>query len=86
LLRLCEGRGVTWEEVELRWGVPDEAKAEGKVLSLCLQVIERCRPSFIGLFGERYSWVPEEIPESLFESEPALGEVIDRAAADWWHQ
>ena len=32
LRRLCESRGVTWGEVDLRWGVPDEAKAEGKVL------------------------------------------------------
>ena len=72
--------------MDLSWGVPDEAKAEGKVLSLRLQKNERCPPSFIGLLGERYSWVPEEIPEPLFESEPALGEAFDRAAADWWHQ
>jgi hypothetical protein len=47
LRRLCESRGVTWGEVDLRWGVPDEAKAEGKVLPLCLAEIERCRPYFI---------------------------------------
>jgi hypothetical protein len=35
LRRLFESRGVTWGEVDLRWGVPDEAKAEGKVLPLC---------------------------------------------------
>ncbi len=64
LRRLCESRGVTWGEVDLRWGVPDEAKAEGKVLPLCLQEIEHCWPYFIGILGERYGWVPEEIPES----------------------
>jgi hypothetical protein len=37
--RLCESRGVTWGEVDLRWGVPDEAKAEGKVLPLCRDII-----------------------------------------------
>ena len=74
LRRLCESRGVTWGEVDLRWGVPDEAKAEGKVLPLCLQEIEHCRPYFIGLLGERYGWVPEEIPESLFEMQPWLRE------------
>ena len=41
LRRLCENRGVTWREVDLRWGVPDEAKAEGKVLPLCLTEIEQ---------------------------------------------
>jgi hypothetical protein len=37
LRRLCESRGVTWGEVDLRWGIPDEAKAEGKALPLCLR-------------------------------------------------
>jgi len=53
LRSLCESRGVTWGEVDLRWGVSDEAKAEGKVLPLCLAEIERRRPYFIGLLGER---------------------------------
>jgi hypothetical protein len=44
LRRLCESRGVTWGEVDLCWGVPDEAKAEGEVLPLCLLEIEHCRP------------------------------------------
>jgi hypothetical protein len=72
LRRLCESRGVTWGEVDLRWGIPDEAKAEGKVLPLCLAEIERCRPYFIGLLGERYGWVPEEIPDELIEAQPWL--------------
>ena len=62
LRKLCERRGVTWGEVDLRWGIPDEEKAEGKVLPICLAEIERCRPYFIGLLGERYGWLPEEIP------------------------
>src|SRR5450755_1646276 len=72
LRRLCESRGVTWGEVDLRWGIPDEAKAEGKVLPVCLAEIERCRPYFIGLLGERYGWVPEEIPAELLEAQPWL--------------
>ncbi len=79
LRRLCESRGVTWGEVDLRWGVPDEAKAEGKVLPLCLQEIEHCRPYFIGLLGERYGWVPEEIPEALFETQPWLREHLHQS-------
>lgn len=42
LRRLCESRGVTWGEVDLRWGGADEAKAEGKVLPLCLREIKNC--------------------------------------------
>jgi len=74
LRRLCENRSVTWGEVDLRWGVPDEAKAEGKVLPLCLAEIEHCRPYFIGLLGERYGWVPEEIPPELLEAQPWLNQ------------
>jgi tetratricopeptide (TPR) repeat protein len=76
LRKLCEQRGVTWGEVDLRWGITDEAKAEGKVLPLCLAEIHRCRPYFIGLLGERYGWVPQskEIPPELLTLEPWLKE------------
>jgi Domain of unknown function (DUF4062) len=74
LRRLCEARGVTWGEVDLRWGVTDEEAAEGKVLPICLEEINRCRPYFIGLLGERYGWVPQSIPAELLEKEDWLRE------------
>ncbi|MSQ48714.1 MAG: DUF4062 domain-containing protein, partial [Deltaproteobacteria bacterium] len=74
LRKLCEARAVTWGEVDLRWGVTDEQKAEGKVLPICLEEIKRCRPYFIGLLGERYGWIPEHIPGDLVEREPWLRE------------
>jgi len=66
LRKLCEERGVEWGEVDLRWGVTEKDKAEGKVLPICLQEIDRTRPYFIGLLGERYGWVPED--EALTQS------------------
>ena len=54
-------------EVDLRWGITDEQKSEGKVLPICLDEIQRCRPYFIGLLGERYGWVPDEISPDLLE-------------------
>src|ERR1019366_5119653 len=72
LRRLCEARGVTWGEVDLRWGVTDEQKAEGKVLPICLAEIKKCRPYFIGLLGERYGWVPNGIDPDLLETEKWL--------------
>jgi tetratricopeptide (TPR) repeat protein len=74
LRKLCEQRGVIWGEVDLRWGVTDEQKAEGKVLPICLEEIQRCRPYFIGLLGERYGWVPDEIPQDLVQREPWLAQ------------
>ena len=74
LRKLCESRGVTWGEVDLRWGVTDEQAADGKVLPICLEEIKRCRPYFIGLLGERYGWIPEVLPADLVEREPWLAE------------
>jgi len=74
LRKLCESRGVTWGEVDLRWGVTEEQAAEGKVLPICLAEIERSRPYFIGLLGERYGWVPDAIASELVEQEPWLRE------------
>ena len=71
--RLCEQRGVGWSEVDLRWGVTDEQKAEGAVLPICLAEIDRSRPFFLGLLGQRYGWVPEEMPENLVQQLPWLG-------------
>ena len=75
LRKLCESRGVTWSEVDLRWGISDEQKAEGKVLLICLAEIHRCRPYFIGLLGERYGWVPNELPTALSRQVPWLAEL-----------
>lgn len=74
LRKLCESRGVTWGEVDLRWGVTDEQAAEGKVLPICLEEIKRCRPYFIGLLGERYGWIPDGLPADLLEGESWLKE------------
>lgn len=69
---LCNARGVTWGDVDLRWGIPDEAKSQGRLLPLCLAEVERCRPYFIGILGDRYGWVPEELPAELMEAYPWL--------------
>lgn len=72
LRKICGERAVSWSEVDLRWGITDEQKAEGKVLPLCLEEIRRCRPYFIGLLGQRYGHVPESMPVELLELQPWL--------------
>lgn len=74
LRQMCEQRGVAFTEVDLRWGISDEKRAEGAVLPICLEEIRRCRPYFVGLLGERYGWVPSELPAELVEREPWLAE------------
>jgi tetratricopeptide (TPR) repeat protein len=82
LRKLCEQRGVTWGYVDLRWGITDEQKAEGKVLPICLESIHRCRPYFIGLLGERYGWIPDEINPELMELQPWLKEHLDHSVTE----
>lgn len=82
LRRLCEDRGVTLHEVDLRWGITDEQSADGKVLPICLSEIDACRPFFIGMLGERYGWIPGKIQEELFEQEPWLEENLDKSVTE----
>lgn len=82
LRKLCESRGVAWSEVDLRWGVTDEDRAEGRVLPICLAEIQQCRPYFIGLLGERYGWIPEEIPPAWIQQEPWLADCRDRSVTE----
>jgi len=83
LRKLCESRGVTWDAVDLRWGITDERKAEGQVLPICLAEIDRSRPYFIGLLGERYGWVPEGVePPELLEQYPWLAQYSDRSVTE----
>ncbi len=82
LRKLCEERGVAFVDVDLRWGVTDEEAAEGKVLPICLAEIERCRPFFIGLLGQRYGWIPQQIPNELIESQPWLAEHRNKSVTE----
>jgi len=74
LRKRCRERHVEFTDVDLRWGITDEQKAEGKVLPICLAEIERCQPYFVGILGERYGWVPEEIDEELVKTQKWLEE------------
>ena len=74
LRKVCAARGVTWADVDLRWGIPDERAAEHGALPICLAEIEKCRPFFIGLLGERYGYVPEHIPAAVLDVHPWVRE------------
>lgn len=53
-------RNVTVTEVDLRWGITADEAENGKTVKICLDEIEKSRPFFIGLLGDRYGWVPDE--------------------------
>jgi nephrocystin-3 len=82
LKTICEARDVTLVELELRWGITDEEVAEGKAMLICLDEIDRSRPYFIGILGERYGWIPDTIPSDMIERFPWLSEASDKSITE----
>jgi nephrocystin-3 len=76
LRRRARDRFVEVIGVDLRWGITEEQSQKGETLPICLREIERSRPYFIGLLGERYGWTPAagQYPENLLAQQPWLGE------------
>lgn len=66
LREFCKKRGIGFVGVDLRWGITAEDAESKKTLRICLDEIDRCRPYFAGILGNRYGWVPPE--EFLVES------------------
>lgn len=70
--RICSDRGVSFFNVDLRWGITEEDQVGGQVLPICLGEIDKCRPYFIGIIGNRYGSVMEKVPEHAAETIPWL--------------
>lgn len=82
LRALAAQRGASFVEIDLRWGITSEQAAEGAVLPICLAEIERSRPFFLGILGERYGWVPDAIPDELLALQPWLREHQSRSVTE----
>jgi len=76
LRKRLQERFVELVDVDLRWGITPEAAERGEVLPICLAEIDRSRPWFIGMLGERYGWVPpsDKYDPALVEQRPWLAE------------
>lgn len=48
-------------EVDLRWGITQEATVQNLSTSVCLNEVARCSPFFIGMIGSRYGYVPNPL-------------------------
>src|SRR5438445_13009810 len=54
----CRERGMEFTPIDLRWGLTDEDVSMGRIIRTCLEEVDRCRPYFLALLGDRYGWVP----------------------------
>lgn len=80
---LCEERGVEFFPVDLRWGIPEKAGKNGRILNACMEEIDNSRPFFIGLLGDRYGWRPSlsdlgDSATELLERYPWLAQDIEQ--------
>jgi hypothetical protein len=67
-------RFVELVDVDLRWGITAKEAERGEVLPICLAEIDRARPYFIGMLGDRYGWIPPAggYAADLLERQPWL--------------
>ena len=75
LEKLCKEEGFSFQPVDLRWGVSEEAAINQETMKICLEEIKRSqevspKPNFIVLLGNRYGWipVPYQIPKKEFDA------------------
>ena len=71
---LAMAHGCRFQDIDLRWGVSEEASLDHQTMKICLAEIERSqnispRPNFIFILGDRFGWrpLPFSIPVDEFE-------------------
>ena len=90
----CRERGVSFQAVDLRWGIPEEFQLRHQTMEMCLEEIAQCqrvspKPNFLVLVGDRYGWqpAPATIPAADWT---ALLPHVDRGGRGilerWYHQ
>ena len=77
----CGGYKLNLLDVDLRWGITEEDASKNKrVVEICLSNLDRCRPFFIGLLGQRRGWVPgpRDISPETLSLFPGLSRYLGR--------
>ena len=75
----CEERKLRLVDIDLRWGVSEaDATHNQRVVEVCLQNIDRCRPFFLCFLGQRYGWIPGlgDVSTETLAKYPGLQAVI----------
>ena len=75
----CAKRRLQLIDVDLRWGVTEEEAEQGKVLEIILDEVKHSRPFFIGILGERYGLIPDDIPQDAKFAHPWLQDYPDHS-------
>ena len=58
----CKDKSFSFQPIDLRWGINDEAQIDQKTLEVCLEEVRACKhlphPNFLIMAGDRYGYVP----------------------------
>lgn len=78
LRNVYKKRMVNIAEVDLRWGISEEAVKSYKLLELCLREVLRCSPFFIGIIGDKYGTIvsSKELENLRSDYRDAIGDDI----------
>lgn len=79
----CEEHRLRLIDIDLRWGVTEaDAQENKRVVQVCLDRIDRCRPFFLCFLGQRRGWVPgkSDISAETFAEFPELGGMAGSAS------
>ena len=79
----CEQRKLHLVDIDLRWGVTEQdATLNKRVVQVCLDRIDACRPFFICFLGQRRGWVPKlaDISSETLLEFPGLKEYTGNAS------
>ncbi|KAM4857840.1 NACHT domain- and WD repeat-containing protein 1 isoform X1 [Urocitellus parryii] len=68
----CQKHGLTFEVVDLRWGIQNSEATDHMTTEICLEELDRCRktsigPAFVALIGDQYGPCP--VPSMIEEKE-----------------
>eukprot|EP01105_Mastigella_eilhardi_P028055 TRINITY_DN900_c0_g1_i10.p1 TRINITY_DN900_c0_g1~~TRINITY_DN900_c0_g1_i10.p1 ORF type:complete len:1319 (+),score=247.71 TRINITY_DN900_c0_g1_i10:561-3959(+) len=65
LRSFCANRGILFNQVDLRWGITQDQSQSGSSIGICLTEVDKCRPWFVSMLGERYGWSQTESKDEL---------------------
>ncbi len=76
----CNERMLRLVDIDLRWGITEEdSKINKRVVDICLNRIDDCRPFFLCFLGQRRGWIPkkEDVSEETLKRQ-GINEVIGK--------
>lgn len=79
----CADHKLKLIDIDLRWGVSEKDATENKrVVDVCLNNVDKCRPFLLCLLGQRRGWVPglSDINEETLMKFPGLKDYIGKSS------